>query len=244
MAKGRKRKVIERKSKPKQWIPILAPEIFNKVEIGQVPLVSSENAVGRVVTANLMNITHDIKQQNINIRLKVKEVKDNIALTQIHSFKIMPTAVKRMTHRRIDVVEDSSVYLTKDNVPMRIKPMLFTRGNTSSAVRSALRKGMRNLILRNVRKSNSEEVFRDALSNKIQYDIEKELSKLYPLKNCVIRELIIEPPKSRKLSKTVQKEEEVTIKKGITKEEEWEAPKTKPDLPDQQVFTEEKKQKK
>ncbi|MBS3164086.1 hypothetical protein J4439_01510 [Candidatus Woesearchaeota archaeon] len=223
MAKA-KRTVLEKKVKKKKWVQVLAPEVFSAAEVGELPLTATENAMGRVVTANLMNITHDIKQQNINIRLKVTKVDDDKAHTSIQSFRMMPTAVKRMTHRRMDVIEDSSVYLSGDQVALRIKPMLFTRGNTTNSVKRALRKGLRNLILRSVRQSKVEEVFRDALSNKLQYDIEKELGKIYPIKSCVIRELTQERQRQRKKSKAVDKEEEVHIRHVPKKEEEWDLP--------------------
>ena len=233
MARTRKRSALEKKAKKKRWVPILAPEVFNKAVVGEIPLVSAEAAMGRIVTVNLMNITHDIKQQNINIHLQVNEVKENQAFTKIHSFRVTPTAVKRMTHRRVDIIEDSSIFLTSDKVRVRIKPMLFTRGNTSSPVRRALRKGMRNIILRTIRQTTLDNLFRDTLSNKLQYAITKELNKLHPLKHCVIRELAIEKERTRKKAKVVDKEVEVpkTRRGKKVKEEEQGLVKPKPKEP-------------
>ena len=222
MAKTRKRSVMEKKAKKKRWVPILAPEMFNRAIVGEIPLTSAEAAQGRVLTANLMNITHDIKQQNITVSLQIYEVKENQAFTKINSFKVMPTAIKRMTHRRMEIIEDSSIFITLDNVRVRIKPMLFTRGNTSNPVKRALRKGMRNLILRTVKQSKVEELFRNMLSNKLQYAIIKELSKLHPVKHCVIRELSIEQERTRrKKAKAVETEVDVPkTRKALAKEEE------------------------
>ncbi len=234
MAKVRKRSVMDKKVKKKRWLPILAPELFNKTQVGEIPLVSADVAVGRMLTANLMNITHDIKQQNINVSLRIDQVTENQAHTKIHSFKIMPSAVKRMTHRRVDIIEDSSIFLTSDKVRVRIKPMLFTRGNTSSPVRKALRKGMRNIILKTVKNTKADDLFRDALSNKIQHNVIKELNALYPLKRCVIRELSIEKERTRKKAKAVETEVEVpkTRRGKKVKEEDNLQGKKKPEEPE------------
>lgn len=221
MATTLKRSVMEKKVKKKRWVSILAPDIFNKAIVGEIPLTSAVAAQGRVLTANLMNITHDIKQQNINISLQVYEVKENQAFTKINSFKVMPAAIKRMTHRRIEVIEDSSIFVTSDNVRVRIKPVLFTRGNTSSSMKRVLRKGMRNLILRTVKTSKVEELFRDTLSNKLQFAVMKELSKFHPLKNCIIRELSIERERTRKKVLAVESEVEIPkTRKGRAKDED------------------------
>lgn len=223
MAAASKRKVMEKKVKKKRWVPILAPDIFNKAVVGEIPLTSAAAAQGRVLTANLMNITHDIKQQNINVSLQICDVKENQAFTKINSFKVVPAAIKRMMYRRTEVIEDSSLFVTSDNVRVRIKPMLFTRGNTSNSVKRALRKGMRNLILRNVRKSKAGELFSAALSNKLQYAVVKELGKLYPLKHCVIRELSIERERTRKKARAVESEVEIQkTRRGKVGEEDSE----------------------
>lgn len=220
MAKSPKRTVLEKKVKKKRWIPVLAPEMFNSVVIGEMPLIAPQAAMGRAVSANLMNITHDLKQQSITVLLRVNEVKENQALTMIESFRVMPTAMKRMTHRRMEIVEDSSIYVTSDNVRVRIKPVLFTRGNTTNSVKRALRKGMRNLVLRNVKAVSVNDLFRDALSNKLQFAITKDLGKLYPLKKVVIRELSLEKERTRKKSTAVETEVEVPVSKRGKKPKE------------------------
>ena len=220
MAKSPKRTVLEKKVKKKRWIAVLAPEMFNSVVVGEMPLVAPQAAMGRAVSANLMNITHDLKQQSITVLMRVNEVKENQALTMIESFKIMPTAMKRMTHRRMEIIEDSSIYVTSDNVRVRIKPVLFTRGNTTNSVKHALRKGMRNIVLRNVKSVSVNELFRDALSNKLQFTITKDLNKLYPLKKVVIRELSLEKERTRKKSTAVETEVEVPVSKRGKKSKE------------------------
>ncbi len=233
MATARKRTVMEKKVKKKRWVPILAPDMFSKGVVGEIPLASAGAAQGRVLTASLMNITHDIKQQNINVSLQIYDVKENQAFTKINSFKVMPAAIKRMTHRRIEVIEDSSIFVTSDNIHVRIKPVLFTRGNTSNSVKRALRKGMRNIILRSVKKSTFDDLFRDALSNKLQYAIVKELSKLHPLKHCVIRELSLD--KGRTRTKAVESEVEIPkTRKGKAKEE-GERPAKKKKSPEEEA---------
>ena len=53
---ARKTRKIKDKWKEKRWITVLAPDAFNNVPLGDIPITDDEKAVGRIMEVTL----HDI----------------------------------------------------------------------------------------------------------------------------------------------------------------------------------------
>ena len=120
---------VKAKVKKKRWYNIVAPSNLNSAEIGETLAAEPDELMGRYVNTNLRNITGNIKQQNINLKLRVIAVKDRTAVTEVIGYKFLQTGIKRFVKRRIDRIDESFIVQTKDNKNIRIKPMLLTRFN-------------------------------------------------------------------------------------------------------------------
>ncbi len=185
-AKAKKEKKLK-----KRWIPILAPEVFNRAVVGESVSDNPETLKGRTVVVNLTNLTHDVKQQNINLRLRVVKLEDNQAITEIVGYQFTPVAIRRMTHRHADVIDDSQLYQTKDTIIVRLKPFIMTRHNITNSVKQTLRKSAQQFFVKQVASLTYNELMRDIITNKFQSGAEKHLNRIYPLKFCVVREIVL-----------------------------------------------------
>ena len=130
MAKKTVQKTI--KVKKKKWYPILAPRTFNESVIGETPATDAESIVGKIVSANLMNLTGDMKKQNINMKFVVTEIKGDHAHTETSRYQMIPALIKQLVRRRRDRIDDSIICKTKDNKIINIKPIILTRSNTKT----------------------------------------------------------------------------------------------------------------
>ena len=71
MAKAKARAKKLTKAKKKTWVKIHAPKIFNEQIIGETLVADSSLTIGKPITVNLMNLTGDIKKQQININDRI-----------------------------------------------------------------------------------------------------------------------------------------------------------------------------
>jgi small subunit ribosomal protein S3Ae len=175
------------KQKKKKWFNLIAPKQFNEAVIGETPSFEAGSLIGKTINVSLMNITKNMKKQNINVRLKVTDIKDNKANTTLDVYAMNPSSIKRLVRRKKDRIDDSFVVFTKDDVKVRVKPMVLTKSNTNISVLSSIRRFTRAFLYDKIREMTYGEFVEIVVSDKLTRDMKKSLSKIYPTKIVVIR---------------------------------------------------------
>ena len=202
------------KLKKKQWYQIVAPKLFSDVVIGETLVSDPKAMLGKTLSHSLMNLTNDIKRQNISIHFKVVEVDGSLGKTKIMGYEIVPSSVKRFIRRNSEKMDLSFACETADNVPMRIKPLVITKADVKGSIAAKLRNMIVQLIIKTVKKMNYEDVMNDLISHKLQSEMRSNLSKVYPLKVCEIRYAGIEA-REREITKEQKAEVQVEVKEEI-----------------------------
>jgi len=180
------------KLKKKQWYPIIAPKQFDNAVIGETLVYSPSQMLGKTLSHSLMNLTNDMKRQNINIHFKVVEVEDNRAKTSIIAYQIIPSSVKRFVRRNSEKMDNAFTCETADNVFLRVKPLIITRGDVKGSVAAKMRNSITAFLAKTIKKMTYDEIINDLISHKLQSLMREYLNKIYPLKVCEIRYLGIE----------------------------------------------------
>ena len=192
------KKVVSKSGKKKSWFTILAPKVFNEMVVGETSAVDSQYVVGRSVRSSLMTFTRSMKKQSITVTLKVKEIKDGKAMTEIDSFVTNPSAIKRLVRRRRAKIDDSFVCKTKDNRMVRVKPMILTKSNTSNSTLTSIRHVMRYMFIMNVMKLTYGQFVDAVLNDKLVRDVKKHVNVVYPVRIVSVRAFELEEnPKVR-----------------------------------------------
>ncbi len=178
-----------------------------------------------------MHITRDIKTQNINVRFRITEFRDNVLHTKIIGYRYLSAAIKRLVRRRMTRIDDSIILESKGGQPLKIKPMLLTRGKVSKLIDHKIRMALREDLAKYASKNTYEEVFLSIIKNRLQTELKNKFSKIYPVRALLIRVLEVEN-KSQTSSK--KKHAENTAQ----------AVQEKPDEKDQKIAKQESEQKK
>ncbi len=184
-----KKKVSRIKSTKKAWYRIVAPKLFAQKEMGEVYLATPEVAVGRALKVNLREITGNIKDQNAYMCFEVVSVNGSTLETKVIGYELTTSYVKRMVRKNCDRMDDYFVVVTKDGVKLVIKTFMLTTYRTHRSVQVQLRSMLQKGLREEVSKSEFELLILNMVASKIQYGLKKKLSKIYPLKECVIRVL-------------------------------------------------------
>ncbi len=229
MAKDRK----TLKAKKKKWFNILAPKEFNNEVIGETPSFDPRLLEGKVVSANLMSITKNIKKQNINMKFRIKGVSDNKAQTDVIGFQLLPTFIKRIIRRGRNNLHNSFVCMTSDKIPVRMKILVITVNKANGAVANALNVAAKENLIEYVSKLEFSRLVSELTSYILQSNLKASLKKIYPVKNFEVKEMLIET-KRKSLKKALKESEERQArpeKKGT--EDDGERPKKKDAKPKQ-----------
>ena len=189
-----------------------------------------------------MSLTNNPKNQNIQVSLKISGLKGESVLTEIIGYTLLPTFVKRLVRKDKTRIDDSFIVKTNDNKNLKVKMFFLTLNKTSKSVATALRKACQESLKNKVSKMDSGSFFNDVTSHKLQSILRKELGKVYPLKQCEVRDMnIIEEKKEEDSKKTKPVEKKTETKKTETKEDKKEE---KPKAEEKKVEPKEEKPKK
>jgi len=201
----------------KEWYPILAPNMFKNTLLGETLVYGPEQIMGKSLTQNLMALTNDVKKQGINVSFEVVNVEKNTAHTDITGYKMVLSSIRRLVRRNVGKIDMSFACTTSDGKNLRLKPLIITRMDIVSSIATKIRKNAQDYIVKHVSSSTYENFTNDLVSHKLQEDLKKVLSKVYPLRICEIRsmEVITEKRPQDESSKKAPKINKVEEQKAV-----------------------------
>lgn len=176
-----------KKTVKKKWYAIMAPKQFRNQEIGETVATDPSKITGRIIETNIMQLTGEPRKQSIRIVLRITDVKENTAQTEIIAYKIAPSYLKRNIRKNVGKIEDSFITETKDKAKIRIKPFMTTRKRAVMEVKKQIRKQTQEYIKEYVKKKTFQELITSAIAGTLQKDIREKAKKLYPLSSCELR---------------------------------------------------------
>ena len=179
------------KIRKKVWYPIVSPQ-FNNIQIGDTLVYDPSQTIGKTMKQSLMNLTNDMKRQNISVTFKVTSFEDNKAMTSVIGYEVVQSYVRRLVRRNSEKIDMSFICDTEDGVFLRIKPIVMLRASVKGSVAAKMRHNIQNHITKTVKKMKFEDVMGDVIAHKIQSEMKEILNKIYPVKICEIRYVGIE----------------------------------------------------
>lgn len=177
--------------KKKRWHKILAPKLFNEMVIGETPALEPNLLVGRTLKSNMMTLTGDIKKQNIDVTFEVERVMGDTAYTEIKSFEIGPSSIRRFVRRDKTRIDDSFICMTADNKKVRIKPFMVTLSKVPNSITTNIRRRTREYFARTVKGMTYDVLCREVVNYNLQKSLKGILNKIYPVRVCDLRVLEI-----------------------------------------------------
>lgn len=179
----------ETKVKKKIFVQIIAPKEFQEQIIGETPVTEARMLLGRKMSVNMMSFTNDPKDQNVQLKFNINTLKNATSVgTEIISATLSPAFVRRLVRKEKCRVDDCFIVKTVDNKNVAVKPFLLTINIVTNSVLTSLRKKMQELVRNEAAKLNFESLLFEVLSHKLQEKTRKDLNKIYPLKQCEIRD--------------------------------------------------------
>jgi len=186
MAKKRIKKTAVKK---KTWVSIQAPESLNKQVLGESYVEDKNNVVGKTVKVNCMTLLSDPKKKRYSMSFMVDSVENEIGKTKPFEYTILPASLKIMVCKKRDRIDHRFFAKTSDGTTVIVKPLILTRGNTSHEVGTAIRKAVEESLNASIAKLALGDLFTQVMQLKLQRDLKKELSKVYPISTSEIRVL-------------------------------------------------------
>lgn len=173
----------------KKWLQIRASKFFDNELLGECYVASPELLMGRTVSANLANLTGDIRQQSVTLKFIVNSMEGETGIADVIGYQMASSAIRRIVRRGSDRLDESFVCETSDGKKVRIKPMAITKTITNSAVHRSVRKMLINSLVKIVKLHTFDSLINEIITSKLQMAVKADLKKIYPLKAVEITSL-------------------------------------------------------
>ncbi len=190
---------VSTKAKKTRWVQIVSGRMFGNSVLGETIVSEKKTLINKPVLVNLGELARDIKKQNVLIKFKITEVKEDKAIAEPMSYSLMPSSIRRQVRRGRDKLEDSFLCRTSDNIKVRVKPVVITASNAKSSVQKKLYRTIRTLLADGIAKNSFETIILDLVSTKLQRYIKESLNPIYPIRYCDIRFFGISTEKGKEL---------------------------------------------
>lgn len=208
----KQQKTKQKKAVKKRFFPVESRLTSTKI---QLYALSPEVLVGKTIK---LDLTKSLRGKAFELKLKIRQ--DGSALkADPFSLKLFQSYVRKVVRKGIDYVEDSFETSSKD-AKLRIKPLLITRNRVSRGILNALRESTKKNLILHIKIRNSEEVFTDIITNKLQKYLAGKLKKIYPLALCEIRAVEITGLPDKKSEDKASEKKEAMAEKEVEEESE------------------------
>jgi small subunit ribosomal protein S3Ae len=172
--------------KVKQWYTIVAPKIFNQIEVGETQGVEDQ-LKGRITYVIVSDLTGDSRKTHIKLKLQINGVDGDKATTQIKELELLRGYLRSIVRRRSVKIEETIDVVTRDNAKVRVKPLVITALLCRKAQETAIRAIIRQVVDDCAKQRTFDAFMLDMISEKLPKDIRQAITKIYPIKNVEIR---------------------------------------------------------
>ena len=169
---ARRKGRVKDKWREKRWITVNAPDSFNNVPIGYVPITDDENASGRVLEVTLYDILKgDPSQHQYKIYFQIDKVDGEKASTIFKRFEYSKEFLRSLVRRGSSKINFIIDVKTKDGYIFRIKVIALTHRQLNTSRKHALRLIARDVINKQVPDMTIEQFVQATCYSKINSDI-------------------------------------------------------------------------
>ncbi len=196
---ARRKGRVKDKWREKRWITASAPDSFNNIPIGYVPITDDENASGRVLEVTLYDILKgDPSQHQYKIYFQVDKVNGDKASTIFKRFEYSKEFLRSLVRRGSSKINFITDVKTKDGYIFRIKIIALTHRQLNTSRKHALRLIARRVIDKTVPEMTIDQFVQTACYGKINSDIMAAFKKVIKVRHVGLEKV--------KLIRTAEKE--------------------------------------
>lgn len=196
---ARRKGRVKDKWREKHWVTVKAPDSFNNVPIGYVPITDDENALGRVLEVTLHDILKgDITQHQYKIYFQINKIDGDKASSIFKRFEYSKEFLRSLVRRGSSKINFTMDAKTKDGYIFRIKIIALTHRPLNTSRKHALRLIAKDIIGKTIPEMSIEQFVQATCYNKINSDIMAAFKRVIKVRHVGLEKV--------KLIRTAEKE--------------------------------------
>ncbi len=196
---ARRKGRVKDKWREKHWVTVYAPNSFNNIPIGYVPITDDHNAIGRVIEVTLYDILKgDPSQHQYKIYFQIDKVDGDKATTIFKRYEYSKEFLRSLVRRGSSKINFIVDIKTKDGYIFRIKLLALTHRQLNTSRQHALRLIARDVINKTIPELTIDQFVQATCYSKINSDIMAAFKKVIRVRHVGLEKV--------KLIRTADKE--------------------------------------
>ena len=183
---------VSKQKRGKRWYTVLAPENFDRAEIGKTVADETEKVYGRTIETTLGELTDDQGANNTKLTFRITDVGSDTAYTEFVKHELTRDYLRSLVRRGASKVAANVTVLTTDDYRVQVQPVSFTTKKADQSQEQAIRKVMVDLVREASRERTFDELVASVTEGRLSSAIYGEAKTIYPLRRVEVQKLTLE----------------------------------------------------
>ncbi|MFB6094137.1 MAG: 30S ribosomal protein S3ae [Halanaeroarchaeum sp.] len=183
---------VSKQSQEKRWYTVLAPEQFDRAEIGETPATEPEQVLGRTIEATLDDVADDAGENNVKLTFKIADVGSDTAYTELQKQELTRDYERSLVRRGSSKIESVLTVRTTDDYRVQVQPVAFTTKVADRSQKEAIRATMTELVEEAAAERTFEDLIDSIVTGRLSSAIYNEAKEIYPLRRVEVAKTTLE----------------------------------------------------
>ena len=183
---------VSRAKQEKRWYTVLAPEQFDRQELGETPADEPEKVYDRTIETTLGDLNNNASENNTKLTFKITDVGSDSAYTEFVEHSLTRDYLRSLVRRGASKIEAYVTVLTTDDYLVQIQPVAFTTKKADASQEKAIREQMVAMIEDAAEERSFEEIIDSVVEGHLSSAIYGESKTIYPLRRVEIQKATLE----------------------------------------------------
>jgi small subunit ribosomal protein S3Ae len=183
---------VSRQRQQKRWYTLIAPEQFDREELGETPADEPEKVMDRTIETTLGDITGNANESNIKLTFQVNDVGSETAYTEFIEHELTRDYLRSLVRRGSSKVAAAITVRTTDDYRLQIQPVAFTTTRADESHEKAIRRTMIDMVREAAAERTFTELVDSVVEGRLSSAIYGEAKTIYPLRRVEVQKATLE----------------------------------------------------
>lgn len=171
---------------------MLAPEQFDREELGETPADEPDDVLGRTIETTLGDLREEGGENNIKLRFRVTDVGSDAAYTDFERHELARDYLRSLVRRGSSKVEAVLTVRTADDYRVEVQPVAFTTKRADHSQKRAIRQTMTDIVEETAAEHTFEEFIDSVVEGRLSSAIYGDAKTIYPLRRAEVQKTVLE----------------------------------------------------
>jgi small subunit ribosomal protein S3Ae len=183
---------VSRRRQQKRWYTVLAPEGFDRAELGSTPADDPEKLVDRTFETTLGELRNDASEDKTKLTFRITDYGSDSAYTELVSHELTRDYLRSLTRRGASKIHAYLSVRTADDHRVRVQPIALATRRADRSQQEAIRRTMTQKTREAADERGYEGFMDNVIEGRLSSAIYGDAKTIYPLRRVEIQKATLE----------------------------------------------------